>query len=531
MPDKEGSDDEKKSTKSVVNKKQKQMMGEEGYDIARDMGRVKPSKDKKDATTMPVSDEVRKTQKVNKGPSALDRVLKKYGKSVMKVGKKKVKEELDLTKVAEAFGGYIIEGKFDAVSRSAKSRVRKIGDKTYQYPAKGEAAAAKELLKKFRRERKPRDLTTPDVLKPMAKPADPSIDPFDDDELNKVDQTKIPSDIKKDIETGGGTDPRFKKSSEGQFSRGGTVKEPVTGTPQAKSFKGKLNPFTGTIDPKTGKVTEPPVKISYQKPDPKFAKSKPKPKKSEKSQADLDDMDRSAKSFKKDLGGEKIISATMQDRLKQATRPRVAQFSGPQLTRLQKSNRFNRPNFTEPENITGADPETGQIMSIKPGVSTGKSRKAEKLTSKQFKQIQKDIEKARQRPEEQTIDSPVTGGKLPAFGRQATDYYKQSDEYKRNVLGIDPKTGENLTSDQRRQSFKGGPLVKQDKGGPLATQDKGGAITVAPKEKSLVTKSVEFAKKNPATAFLTLDAIRKYLPSKSPFGVQGGRAGLRSAAR
>ena len=83
MPDKEGADDEKKSTKSVVNKKQKQMMGEEGYDIARDMGRVKPSKDKKDATTMPVSDEVKKTQKVNKGPSAFERVKAKYGKSVM----------------------------------------------------------------------------------------------------------------------------------------------------------------------------------------------------------------------------------------------------------------------------------------------------------------------------------------------------------------------------------------------------------------------------------------------------------------
>ena len=116
MPDKEGSDDEKKSTKSVVNKKQKQMMNkeeytiemvrkikkkisaravfprvtqnkvrdeilkgddlkidnknpvkkqkknldEEGYDVARDEGRVRPSKDKKDATTMPVSDEVKR---------------------------------------------------------------------------------------------------------------------------------------------------------------------------------------------------------------------------------------------------------------------------------------------------------------------------------------------------------------------------------------------------------------------------------------------------------------------------------------
>ena len=101
MPEKDG--DEGKSTKSVVNKKQKQMMGEEGYDIARDMGRVRPSKDKKDATTMPPSKEMKKTQKVNKGPSALDIVKKKYKGQIMKM------EELDLTQVAEAFGGSIVE--------------------------------------------------------------------------------------------------------------------------------------------------------------------------------------------------------------------------------------------------------------------------------------------------------------------------------------------------------------------------------------------------------------------------------------
>ena len=67
MPDKEGSDDEKKSTKSVVNKRQKQMMGEEGYDVARDMGRVKPSKDKKDATTMPPSKEMERHGRYIKG--------------------------------------------------------------------------------------------------------------------------------------------------------------------------------------------------------------------------------------------------------------------------------------------------------------------------------------------------------------------------------------------------------------------------------------------------------------------------------
>jgi len=66
---------------------------EEGYDIARDMGKVPPTKGKKDATTMPPSKEMMKTQKVNKGPSALDIVKadirKKYGKdAIMNVGQK-----------------------------------------------------------------------------------------------------------------------------------------------------------------------------------------------------------------------------------------------------------------------------------------------------------------------------------------------------------------------------------------------------------------------------------------------------------
>ena len=128
MPDKEGA--EEKTTKSVVSKKQKQMMGEEGYDHLRDMGRIRKNKKKKDATTLPVSDEVKKTQKVNKGPSALERVKAKYGKSVMNMGKKKVKEELDLTQVAEAFGGYIIEAKTEKEKPKPKQLTLKIADKS-----------------------------------------------------------------------------------------------------------------------------------------------------------------------------------------------------------------------------------------------------------------------------------------------------------------------------------------------------------------------------------------------------------------
>jgi hypothetical protein len=101
-------DDLKIDNKNPVKKKmQKNNLDEEGYDIARDMGRVRPSKDKKDATTMPPSKEMKKTQKVNKGPSALELVKKKYKGQIMNVKK----EELDLTKVAEAFGGYIVEAR------------------------------------------------------------------------------------------------------------------------------------------------------------------------------------------------------------------------------------------------------------------------------------------------------------------------------------------------------------------------------------------------------------------------------------
>ena len=103
-------------SKSVQNFLNNEYIPEEGYDVARDQGRVKPSKDKKDATTMPRSKEMEKTRKVNKGPSALERVKadieKRYGKgAIMNVSK----EELDLTKVAEAFGGYIVEKKVGKV--------------------------------------------------------------------------------------------------------------------------------------------------------------------------------------------------------------------------------------------------------------------------------------------------------------------------------------------------------------------------------------------------------------------------------
>ena len=166
MPEKDG--DEGKSTKSVVNKKQKQMMGEEGYDIARDMGRVRPSKDKKDATTMPPSKEMEKTRKVNKGPSALDIVKKKYKGQIMKM------EELDLTQVAEAFGGYIVEApvedREEKKNRAAKRLAKAAGiNVRTQGP---EQAAATQAFKDMRMSKDKRFANlTPDVKTGMRSTA------------------------------------------------------------------------------------------------------------------------------------------------------------------------------------------------------------------------------------------------------------------------------------------------------------------------------------------------------------------------
>ena len=66
----------------------KQFIGEEGYDHLRDRGMIRPSKDKKDATTMPPSKEMMKTRKVNKGPSALELVKKKYKGQIIDLSKK-----------------------------------------------------------------------------------------------------------------------------------------------------------------------------------------------------------------------------------------------------------------------------------------------------------------------------------------------------------------------------------------------------------------------------------------------------------
>ena len=278
MPDKEGSDDEK-TTKGVVKKKKKQMMGEEGYDTYRDnilmRGGDHRSKETKEKSYTPSEQPKGQTaaQKAAKGKSALELVkasiTKKYGKGaimdVKKKGKKKANEELDLTKIAEAFGGYIVEA-------NGKKNGKKKDD-------------------------------IEDFIK-----AD---DPFD---------VQARKDAQRDIEDTGGTDTRSSFTRQDSFQKSGKFKQPETNPLRKKGGKPKPDSVKFTKNP-----GEAPVKITRDPSviDPKFAKKKPsKPKVDVE---DDQDYKKAAKSFKKDIGGEKIISPTMQDRLKKATKgPRKA---------------------------------------------------------------------------------------------------------------------------------------------------------------------------------------------------------------
>ena len=177
-------------SKSVQNFLNNEYIPEEGYDVARDQGRVKPSKDKKDATTMPRSKEMEKTRKVNKGPSALERVKadieKRYGKgAIMDVSK----EELDLTKVAESFGGYVIDENVFTKTGDVFSGLKKQFDRLRQ--GYGSQKGAKQKQKKIVTSQIPRS-----ERRSKTDPYNPSLAQFDDaDDVVKINRKKqIPQD-------------------------------------------------------------------------------------------------------------------------------------------------------------------------------------------------------------------------------------------------------------------------------------------------------------------------------------------------
>ena len=216
MPEKDGADDKKK------------MKNEEVVDYLKDTGRYKRSPDTKDATSYPPSKEMRKTQKVNKGPSALDIVKKKYKGQIMDVKK----EELDLTQVAEAFGGYIVEAPVDSEGNikpktGDAGKERRLINKEIKKvtsPKPGEKKKSKQTLQKFLKttdveaEKRILDIQQDPNLKKMDDVAKKNINKGQDKLLDKI--------------TGGGqrkTDTRMSLEPPKQMNIDGTFDEPKKG--------------------------------------------------------------------------------------------------------------------------------------------------------------------------------------------------------------------------------------------------------------------------------------------------------------
>ena len=335
-----------KTMAMIVNKntKREEYIPEEEYDHYRDRilmrGGDHRSKETRERSNTPSSDSKRKgdtpmqkefKKKYGKKATALDAVkadiTAKYGKgAIMDVGKKKVKEELDLTKIAEAFGGYIIE-----------ANGKKNGKK-------------KDDIEDF--------IKADDVFNVKAK------------EQAKKDIEKEPETM--DIDT---------------FQGRQKFKEPVSGTPKAKGFKPKPGSVKFTQRP-----GEAPIKryIDPSKIDPKIAareKAKRKEAKKRPTAAELaKDRDEKlgAKSFKKDIGGEKIISPTMQDRLKKAT-------AGPKRSRKRRS-------------------DAASYAQVKADIDTADAaRRAKKIG-----EYSKDYEKRLAKAYDKSLEDTVKTGRAPA---------------------------------------------------------------------------------------------------------------------
>jgi len=514
MPDKDG-DDEKKSTKSVVNKRQKQMMGEEGYDIARDMGKVSPSKDKKDATTIPVSDEVKKTQKKSKGKSAVELVKAKYGKSVMNMGKKKANEELDLSKVAEAFGGYIVNEKLQSLTspdpeRLARRIIRKAEKVSKKREQEGGKQIAKELGKKFKVQ--------------------------GDDEAAATQAAKDigQGDLTPDVRKGMQSVAAGKGKAEPQDPSAARSGSKVKGTPKASTLK----PTTRgrRITKKIGKSEADEIDKRLD------AKSDPK-------QDAKDDARLAGRKFKKDFKKSGVtgdIGFTAPDRGKKIQK------------RLDRADKLGTPDpfsvdtSTAASDVTkdfGAKPVAGGLPMDPTRKFTTTDRQGRKITKtydpsqpQKRESIPKDSGALSDRPKILKKFSDMSK-KIKDLKKQGTrDFSTMNPSERQRAFGTSSTEGGagagGSTAGGMRQ--KGGALVP--KGGDLVP--KGGelvkTVDAVPVKQSMLAKSAKeyskFVKNNPVLGGVTGLAaydlgkgiLSKIMKLRGP-GVQGGRAGFRSA--
>ena len=532
MPEKEGA--EEKSTKSVVNKKQKQMMGEEGYDIARDMGRVRPSKDKKDATTMPPSKEMEKTRKVYKGPSALELIKKKYKGQIMDLKK----EELDLTKVAESFGGYIVEAEVTkGQGDERKKKLTGTGKVTF---GRGRTPQEKTGVERLAKAAGIDTDKYKKLLKPQSKQQSAAAQAFRD---MSASGEKVTDDVKqglRNVAQGGDEEPKpyTPRGSRAQRVRGasgekptgsiarGTYKSSPAGQKAYDAAKADIEARKGfagarTVD-KKGKVK----KISGLKDDERN-QYVDKPFRDDRA-TEPDPFDTPTADPKKMFPfGKKPVTGGLP--MGEPTLPNKNQKTFQQFDR-------DRSDLKQAiRNLRTSKERMGQV-------SPAQKRKKEKQDrqsafNRQQRQFQTDYmggDFGMGQPEGQS--SQVSRQKVTDF-KTGKETEKMAPEKGGSVVVYRQKKGEDLVKDLRK---KKDPVIKPEivKGedditSGLRTVNATRLQNIKATGKIALQRYGNFAKNNPALGLATYDMGKGLIGKimKIRLGVQGGRAGTRSAAR
>ena len=561
MPDKEGSEDEK-TTKGVVKKKQKQMMGEEGYDTYRDnilmRGGDHRSKETRERSYTPTGKQPKGDtpmqkefkKKYGKKATALDAVKQKYKGQIMDVGKKskkKANEELDLTKIAEAFGGYIVEANGDDEkklkntnsqrAREAKDpnpersrdlmrgaverRAGKRSEPRLPKPRPDSSAMPKEMAKKYMEVRGNKKDAEPELkgiekipvtTNEPVRVSDPNFQMF----LDRLYGTKTSSQVDADIVKR--RTPTFTAAKE--LAQRRETDLPVVTKVLQKTAKKAGVPDIFTNKPDTNVDTTKPIRDEKGN----IIANPPEPTEKQ--------TDRKRQQVKKDAyskpetarKGERVVNQG-----EFSTRTGVVGRGGVEVTTGKGDGR--RAGRTKQERKTGK--VTYKTFVNKPEVTGGQDRATDTMSRVDFQQPPQPQPDKVTQSQTAFVEPPLQPEKKPRTipfkepKEYSPEIQRQINKIKRNI-----KKREKENPDRRTKKYKE-TQAQADGGGKVppgrakVTTSGGGE---SGGENSIVSLARKAAK-NPAISFLTLDAIRKYLPSRSPFGVVGGRAGTRSAAR
>ena len=487
MPDKDG--DDEKTTKGVVKKKTKQMLNqeyipEEEYDRYRDnilmRGGDHRSKETRERSYTPTGKQPKGDtpmqkefkKKYGKKATALDAVKQKYKGQIMNVGKKskkKANEELDLTKIAEAFGGYIVE-------ETSEEKRKKLRAKF------GKDQTPKEIrqIKKDEKDSETLDFSKDD--QPYERLKGGSLDGADaKDYLDRTTQG-IPN-LTPD------QDRALAATMAGRDIEAVEKMNPDTKRALRKQQRGEKTRLED--DPEqVGKAG--PIKISNVKDEkPKRIRTIPFKRKPTYSPEVEKQIDRIKKEISQ-RDTKKKKDKDIRDIINPDKRKKPAYVS------------TSSPEFGEPETIKNY-PSTPLFFTNRPkGVrDTGTG------LSKSFKDFGKEIDSY--------------GDRLKAF-RKDFDKIKPQKDRVYVPPKPEPEKKPKVEPQTQTQTTVGGDGGKKPPKVSTSTGATGGG-----KEPSLVSKVAKFSKENPATALLSLDALRRFMPSSSPFGVSGGRVGRRSA--